>query len=152
MWEETLQGDGGGVCFHPTRPTYLIAQYLRATWLGRPTAGYVDPLHRVHGGRYEGNPADREHAASSFYSSPAAIQLSAAPQALPARAGLAGAHLLESQPMPAVQTAEQQIRGADASTDWVLLVSGDDASAVDAAVGGGAALYRPAHTLSAQGS
>ena len=77
MWEETLQGDGGGVCFHPTRPTYLIAQYLRATWLGRPTAGYVDPLHRVHGGRYEGNPADREHAASSFYSSPAAIQLSA---------------------------------------------------------------------------
>ena len=81
----------------------------------------------------------------------AAIQLSAAPQALPARAGLAGAHLLESQPMPAAQTAEQKIRGADASTNWVLLVSGDDASAVDAAVGGGAALYRPAHTLSPQG-
>ncbi len=77
--------------------------------------------------------------------------LSAALEALPARKGLVGAHLLESQPMPAVQTTEQKIRGRDSTVDWVLLLSGDDASALAGAAGGGAGLYRPAHTLSAKG-
>ena len=70
---------------------------------------------------------------------------------LPRGQGLTGAHLLESQPMPAVQTAEQKIRGGDASADWVMLVGGYHASALaptplpEGVVG----FYRPAYSLSA---
>ena len=70
---------------------------------------------------------------------------------LPQRKGLTGAHLLESQPMPAVQTAEQKIRGGDASADWVMLVGGYHASSLaptplpEGVVG----FYRPAYSLSA---
>jgi hypothetical protein len=54
---------------------------------------------------------------------------------LPERRGLTGAHLLESQPMPSTpQTAEQKIRGKDAQADWVLLICGYDADAVNAVV------------------
>lgn len=52
---------------------------------------------------------------------------------LPGRKGLAAAHLLESQPMAGLpQTTEQKIRGADKIADWVLLVCGYDAEAVEA--------------------
>ena len=81
----------------------------------------------------------------------ATIRLPAAPAVLPARKGLAGAHLLESQPMPAVQTTEQQIRGNDEVAQWVLLLCGYDSAAVKAAareVGGVlAGFYRPAYSL-----
>jgi len=83
---------------------------------------------------------------------------------LPQRKGLSGAHLLESQPTAGTpQTAEQKIRGRDAMADWVLLVCGYDAEAVetvaenelapDALVTHGAlpgpavALYRAAYSL-----
>ena len=53
---------------------------------------------------------------------------------LPARKGLSAAHLLQSQPMTGVpQTTEQRIRGADAVADWILLIGGYDAEAVQAA-------------------
>jgi len=70
---------------------------------------------------------------------------------LPQGDGLTGAHLLESQPMPGVQTTEQKIRGKDASADWVLLVGGYDAAAVKAAAmpEGVVGFYRPAYSLSA---
>jgi hypothetical protein len=70
---------------------------------------------------------------------------------LPQGDGLTGAHLLESQPMPGAQTAEQKIRGKDASADWVLLVGGYDAAAVKAAAmpEGVVGFYRPAYSLSA---
>jgi hypothetical protein len=76
---------------------------------------------------------------------------------LPQRHGVTGAHLLESQPMAgAAQTAEQKIRGADGTADWVLLVGGYDAEAVknvvtgelDALPGRVVGLYRPAYSLS----
>jgi len=51
---------------------------------------------------------------------------------LPSRKGVTGAHLLEAQPMPAA-TEEQRIRGGDATADWVLLVGGYDAGAVEQA-------------------
>jgi hypothetical protein len=78
---------------------------------------------------------------------------------LPRRKGLTGAHLLESQPMAgAPQTAEQKIRGADRSADWVLLVGGYDGEAVKAIVKdppgslpeGMVGLYRPAYSLTSQ--
>ena len=56
-----------------------------------------------------------------------------AKEALPAlaqRRGLAAACLLQSQPLPAAQTAEQKIRGRDRSADWILLASGYDAHPV----------------------
>jgi hypothetical protein len=53
--------------------------------------------------------------------------------ALPEGRGITGAHLLQSQPMPGTQTEEQKIRGGDATADWVLLVGGYDAGAVQAA-------------------
>jgi hypothetical protein len=82
--------------------------------------------------------------------------LAARLSALPARKGLTGAHLLESQPMPATQTAEQQIRGGDARADWVVLVGGYDADAVTQVAcdelrlpGAMVGLYCPAYSLSA---
>ena len=78
---------------------------------------------------------------------------------LPRRKGLTGAHLLESQPMAgAPQTAEQKIRGADRSADWVLLVGGYDVDAVKAIVKdelgslreATVGLYRPAYSLTSQ--
>ena len=71
--------------------------------------------------------------------------------------GLSSIHLLQSEAMPGTpQTTEQKIRGGDAQADWVVLIGGHDASAVEgklrqlrirAAVGG---LYRLAHSLSAK--
>jgi hypothetical protein len=51
-------------------------------------------------------------------------------QKLPERKGVTAAHLLQAAPTPAAQTAEQKIRGGDASADWVLLVNGYDIDAV----------------------
>lgn len=69
---------------------------------------------------------------------------------LPRGKGLTSAHLLESQPMPA-QTAEQKIRGGDASADWVLLIGGYDVEAVtnNAKPEGVVGCYRPHYSLSA---
>lgn len=71
---------------------------------------------------------------------------------LPQGKGLTGAHLLESQPMAGVpQTAEQKIRGGDATADWVQLAGGYEVEAVtkcpvpEGIVG----FYRPAYSLSA---
>jgi hypothetical protein len=53
--------------------------------------------------------------------------------ALVAKPGITGAHLIENA-VPAVplseQTAEQRLRGGDATADWVLLVNGYDVDAV----------------------
>jgi hypothetical protein len=73
---------------------------------------------------------------------------------LPRGKGLTGAHLLESQPMAgAPQTTEQQIRGGDASADWVLLIGGHELEAIEHASshrpGGIVGLYRPAFSLCA---
>jgi hypothetical protein len=46
--------------------------------------------------------------------------------------GLAGAHLLRHQPPAIAQTTEQKIRGGDQAADWVLVVCGYDAAALDA--------------------
>lgn len=73
---------------------------------------------------------------------------------LPRRKGVTGAHLLQSQPMPAAPTAEQQIRGGDATADGVLLVGGYDAQAVGQAAaelalpGAKLGLYRLSFSLS----
>jgi len=54
-------------------------------------------------------------------------------QKLPSRSGLSGVHLLQSRPMTgSAPTTEQRIRGGDAQADWILVVSGYDAEAVDA--------------------
>lgn len=84
--------------------------------------------------------------------------------ALPERKGLAAVSLLESQPTAGVaQTTEQQIRGKDTAADWILLICGYQAEAVQAlaadefgvnalaahgAVNGGVrGLYRVAYSL-----
>jgi hypothetical protein len=82
-------------------------------------------------------------------------------QQLPERKGLAGVTLLESAPLPNTpQTEEQKIRGMDAQADWVVLLGGYDAAAVEAALralqkelkadGPLARVYRLSHMLSAK--
>ncbi len=79
----------------------------------------------------------------------ATIRLSKALSDLPKRKGLTGVHLLESQPMPAA-TAEQKIRGGDATADRILLVGGHDREAVTTNLPEGVVgFYRPAYSLSA---
>jgi hypothetical protein len=53
---------------------------------------------------------------------------------IPKRKGLTGAHLLRSESMRVAETAEQKIRGGDGAADWVLLLNGYDADAVQALV------------------
>ena len=114
------------------------------------------------------------HAAATIQFSPAPDSsavtqwLSAELSKLPERKGLAGAHLLEAQPVSgAAPTTEQKIRGRDAIADRILLICGYDAEAVKAVVddelgaqalvahgalpGAAAALYRMAYSLSASG-
>jgi hypothetical protein len=52
--------------------------------------------------------------------------------ALPAQRGLVAAHFLKAEKPQGPQTTEQKIRGGDAAADWVLLVNGYDAPALDA--------------------
>jgi len=70
---------------------------------------------------------------------------------LPGGKGVTNAHLLEAQPMPGV-TEEQKIRGGDATADWVLLVGGYDAAAIERAApqlsGATRGLYRLSYSLS----
>ncbi len=79
----------------------------------------------------------------------ATIRLSRGLSDLPKRKGLTGVHLLESQPMPAA-TAEQKIRGGDATADWILLIGGYDMESVKNLVPEGiVGFYRLAYSLSA---
>ena len=73
VWEETFEGDGGGVVFHPIQSQYVIAEWTQATWNAQPTTGFVDPIQRRAGG--PGNLVnDRENGLANFYSSASAIQ------------------------------------------------------------------------------
>jgi len=81
----------------------------------------------------------------------ATIRFSQALPTLPKGKGLTGAHLLQAQPMAgAPQTAEQKIRGGDATADWIMLIGGYDAEAVSGAAmpEGVVGFYRPAYSLS----
>jgi hypothetical protein len=77
-------------------------------------------------------------------------------QEIPERKGLTACGLLESAPMPKTpQTAEQKIRGMDAQADWVVLLGGYDAGAVESTMrklqkdlDGVAGLYALSHSLS----
>lgn len=52
-------------------------------------------------------------------------------QQLPGQAGLAGAHLLQTEAPALAPTTEQRLRGlADRAADWILLVTGYDARAL----------------------
>ena len=70
--------------------------------------------------------------------------------ALAARKGIVAAHLLRAVAQPPPQTAEQRLRGCDASPDVVALVTGYHEAAVQAAAVAGATvgLYRLAYILS----
>ena len=46
------------------------------------------------------------------------------------RVGVTGAHLLRTETPEASATKEQQIRGGDATADWIILVSGHNAAAL----------------------
>lgn len=88
-------------------------------------------------------------------------------RALPQRAGVTAAHLLQTQTPPTASTTEQQIRGgADQVADWILLASGYDPQALldlaanelsPAVLAGDGAqpeqasgLYRLAHTMTSR--
>ena len=70
--------------------------------------------------------------------------------ALSSRKGIVAAHLLRAIGEPPPQTAEQKLRGGDASPDVVALVTGYHEAAVQAAAIAGATvgLYRLAYILS----
>ena len=84
--------------------------------------------------------------------------------ALAQRRGLLGASLLRAERQPSAKTVEQEIRGGDRTADWVLILSGHEESAVEAAgnelraalearkcnVDPAALLYTPAFSLAAK--
>lgn len=55
---------------------------------------------------------------------------------LPEAPGITGAHLLRTETPNAAMTAEQQIRGADAVADWVILLAGHNRQALQATCSG----------------
>jgi hypothetical protein len=54
---------------------------------------------------------------------------------LPSQRGIGSAHLFESA-APAPMTAEQRIRGVDATVDWAILVTGYDEASIAALASG----------------
>lgn len=60
--------------------------------------------------------------------------LAATLPALPLQPGLTGSHLLQTQTPVAAMTKEQRIRGGDAEADWIVLVTGYDATVAGEAV------------------
>ena len=83
----------------------------------------------------------------------ATVRFSGEPPELPRRRGITGAAYLEAQPMAGGQTAEQKIRGGDATADKVVLIGGYDAEAVGRAAselslpGAVRGLYRVSYSL-----
>lgn len=57
-------------------------------------------------------------------------------KAISGEVGMTGAHLLITDTPAAVATAEQQIRGADAVADWIVLIAGFGSDPLDDAVTG----------------
>jgi hypothetical protein len=84
----------------------------------------------------------------------ATVRFSGAPPELPRRKGVTGAHFLESQPMTGPATAEQKIRGGDATADKIVLIGGYDVEAVQLAAAdmpsGIAGIYRLHYCLEAR--
>lgn len=74
VWEmkTNMQGDGGGVVFHPVQSHYVMGQFNSADWACDPTARYVGPCNLAAN--------DPESGASSFYSGIAAIRRAAGNQ------------------------------------------------------------------------
>jgi hypothetical protein len=71
VWEvkTSMQGDGGGVVFHPVQSHYVMGQFINANWACDPSSRYVGPCNVVAN--------DGESAASGFYSGIAAIRRAA---------------------------------------------------------------------------
>jgi len=70
VWElkTTMQGDGGGVIFHPVHSHYVMGQFTSGSWACDPSSRYVAPIVGP------ASPAtDPENAASAFYSGISAI-------------------------------------------------------------------------------
>ena len=62
VWElkTSMQGDGGGVIFHPVHSQYVMGQFIQATWACDPAGLYSAPCNLATN--------DPENAASNFYS------------------------------------------------------------------------------------
>lgn len=73
IWEVEQMGDGGGLAFLPTRPHYLVAQYVRASWSSEPTQGFLSPTSRIPGGGTTTTDREDTGRISSFYSAGASI-------------------------------------------------------------------------------
>jgi hypothetical protein len=84
---------------------------------GRGVATYMNTI-RV-------SPQHARHSMLEDYLRPALAKL---PESL----GVTGGHLIRTETPPAAVTTEQEIRGGDAVADWIILVSGHDASALRA--------------------
>jgi hypothetical protein len=71
VWEmkTSMQGDGGGIVYHPVQSHYVMGQFNRANWACDPSSRYVQPCNVVAN--------DAESAASNFYSGIAAIRRAA---------------------------------------------------------------------------
>jgi hypothetical protein len=77
VWDTLLDADGGGVVIHPVQTHRVVGQYTNASWYGRPTAGYRDPMQRGVGGPSNWATIGRENRASAFYSGAAAVRTAA---------------------------------------------------------------------------
>ncbi len=69
--------------------------------------------------------------------------------ALASRLGIVGAHVLQNQPLPATsRTREETLRGGDSAANWVILVEGDNATAIRTLI----ATELSEHSLTARGA
>lgn len=64
VWElkDTMQGDGGGVTFHPVQSHYVMGQFTSADWACDPAGRYRAPCNLVN------NDPEQADRASNFYS------------------------------------------------------------------------------------
>jgi hypothetical protein len=71
-WKWKLDGDGGGVAFHPAHSERYMAQATRATWRNESNRRISPVLRHVPHKDYE----DREDGKASFYSAPGVVAAS----------------------------------------------------------------------------
>ena len=78
VWRLRAKGDGGGCCYHPTKPHQVVLQYIRADWQFRPNFTPSGPVLRTSP---TSTSEDNENKTASFYSRPAVARTNSANQA-----------------------------------------------------------------------
>ena len=142
-WAEAGDGEGFFVLYELATYAALVSpQYLARLNAPSEWSRRMMPHHRnmvrsqcrvleSHGSAVSGHSITVRFSPAAGEQERLRSHLGALARELPARPGLAGAHLLQTDTPAIAPTTEQQIRGlADRAADWIFFATGYDAQAL----------------------